>query len=142
MSDQPREIWRLIPSLPGYVASSLGNVMRLPYVAPMPRGGERAYGGEPWPGVWSPTDERFIIVVDGRTYKIARLVCEAFHGPAPAEKPICMHLDENSRNNRADNLSWGTQRENLNAPGFLAYCRARTGERNPLVKSRARERRP
>jgi hypothetical protein len=49
-----------------------------------------------------------------------------------------MHLDENAANNRADNLAWGTQRENLNAPGFLEYCRGRTGDRHPVAVGKRR----
>jgi hypothetical protein len=49
-----------------------------------------------------------------------------------------MHLDENAANNRADNLRWGTQKENLNAPGFLNYCRSRTGDDSPIIKGRRR----
>lgn len=90
----------------------------------MPHGGSRPYGGKPTFGTWSPDDNRFILQYRGHTYKVARLICEAFHGSAPADKPVCMHLDENSRNNRPDNLAWGTQKENLNAPGFLDYCRS------------------
>lgn len=119
------EIWRPIPSLPEYLASSHGRVMRLPSFGPMPKGGERVYGGEPHGGVWSEADQRFVLQFRGRTYKIARLICEAFHGPPPRHKPNCLHGDENSRNNRPENLSWGTQQENLNAPGFLEYCRNR-----------------
>ena len=102
----------------------------------MPHGGPKHYGGEPFLGVWSETDNRYIIIVKGHTYKVARLVCEAFHGEAAPDKPVCMHLDENSRNNRPDNLAWGTQKENLNAPGFLAYCRSRKGENSPTAKAR------
>jgi hypothetical protein len=45
-----------------------------------------------------------------------------------------MHVNENSADNRATNLAWGTQKENLNAPGFIEYCEARTGEHSPHVK--------
>jgi hypothetical protein len=38
---------------------------------------------------------------------------------------VCMHLDENSRNNKPENLAWGTQKENLNAPGFIDYCKSK-----------------
>ncbi|MCB1498605.1 MAG: HNH endonuclease [Bauldia sp.] len=134
------EIWRDIPSLPGVLASSEGRIMMVPYRGPMPRGGQRPYGGTPTFGVWNKADCRFIISTDGRTYKVARLVAEAFHGSPPFEGAVVMHLDENSANNRADNLRWGTQRENLNAPGFLEYCRSRTGDRSPSAKSRARSR--
>jgi hypothetical protein len=47
-----------------------------------------------------------------------------------------MHLDENAANNRATNVRWGTQKENLNAEGFIAYCRNRVGENSPTIKGR------
>jgi hypothetical protein len=71
-----------------------------------------------------------------QTHKIARLVAEAFHGPPPFDDAVAMHLDENAANNRPENIRWGTQKENLNAEGFLAYCRDRTGENNPMIKGR------
>lgn len=107
--------------------------MVAPYTGGLPNGGSRQYGGEPTFGQWD--GQRFIYTFRGRTHKVHRLVCEAFHGPAPAGL-LCLHADENARNNRPANLSWGTQKENLNAPGFLAYCRSRTGDRNPLRKGR------
>lgn len=110
--------------------------MTKPYRGKMPHGGYRPYGGKPHFGVWNKQDARFIIAHKGKTYKIARLVCEAFNGAPTEEKPVCMHLDENAANNRADNLAWGTQKENLNAPAFLAYCAERTGEDSPWVKGR------
>lgn len=131
------EVWRVIPSLPEYLASSTGMLMRTPYLARVNRGdGNRNYGGMPTTGQWDGA--RFIHVFKGKTYKVARLICEAFHGPAPEGKPVCMHLDENSRNNRPENLAWGSQKENLNAPGFIRYCRARTGENNPVLKGQQR----
>jgi hypothetical protein len=99
--------------------------MVAPYEAAMPHGGMRQYGGEAHFGVWSKQDARFIVVYKGHTYKVARLVCEAFHGAPPASGAVVMHLDENAANNRASNLAWGTQKENLNAPGFLQYKRER-----------------
>jgi len=118
------------------MASSEGRIMVTPHVEPMNTGGCRQYGGQPTFGVWSKTDARFIIVNKGKTYKVHRLVCEAFHGAPPLEASLCLHGDENSANNRSDNLSWGTQAENLNAPGFIEYCKSRTGENSPTVKSR------
>lgn len=134
-----REIWRVVPSLPAILASSEGRIMTAPHIGAMPHGGPKHYGGLPTPGVWNRRDRRYITVHKGKTYKVARLVCEAFHGPAPFEGAVVMHLDENSRNNRPDNLAWGTQKENLNAPGFLAYCGSRTGENNPFIKGRRRQ---
>ena len=42
---------------------------------------------------------------------VHRLVLETFVGPCPA-KHQCLHLDSNPRNNRLDNLKWGTVVEN------------------------------
>jgi len=97
--------------------------MRVPYSAPTPNGGTRQYGGNPHYGCDSG-EGRMIFVFQGKTYKVHRLVCEAFHGPAP-EGAVCMHVNEDYRDNRASNLRWGTQKENLNAPGFIQHCRTR-----------------
>lgn len=105
-----------------------------PHFQSMPRGGSRKYGGLPTRGQWDGS--RYIYPRHGKTYKVARLVCEAFHGPAPEDKPYCLHRDEDSRNNRSKNLYWGTQQENLNAPGFIAYCKSRTRENSPAYKAR------
>ncbi len=135
MQFQPED-WRSIPSLPEYEASSYGRVRRRQYVAAMPRGGERRYGGKAWPGSWD--GKRFVFVFRGKTYRVAPLICEAFHGPKPAPALVCKHGDENSRNNWPDNLSWGTQKENLNAPGFLENCRARSRDGHSLTMNTAR----
>jgi hypothetical protein len=89
-------------------------------------------------GSWD--GKRYIIRVGRykKTFKVARLICEAFHG-LPKEGQVCMHLDENSRNNRPENLAWGTQKENLNAPQFLEYCKNRTGENSPIIKGKKKE---
>lgn len=95
-----------------------------PYRGEMPNGGFRSYGGTPHFGVWNKQDSRFIIVYKGHSHKVHHLVCEAFNGPRVCDggsRVVCMHLDENSANNRPDNLKWGTQKENLNAEGFKLY---------------------
>jgi HNH endonuclease len=53
--------------------------------------------------------------VTGTTYKaeyLHRLVCLAFHGPAPEGKPLALHRDGNYLNNRSHNLYWGNNRDN------------------------------
>jgi len=47
-----------------------------------------------------------------------------------------MHLNDDQTDNRPENLKWGTQRENLNTPSFISYCRSRTGGNNPFIKGR------
>jgi hypothetical protein len=40
------------------------------------------------------------------------LVALAYHGPPPFPDALVRHLDGNPRNNRPENLAWGTRREN------------------------------
>lgn len=108
--------------------------MIIPTLGTLPNGGTRQYSGRARKGSWDGT--RYIFVYRGTSYKVARLVCEAFNGAPPFDGAVCMHLDENSRNNVPTNLQWGTQKENLNAPGFLEYCRGRTGDDNPYLKGK------
>jgi len=70
-----------------------------------------------------------------KNYKIHTLVCEAFHGPAPSDKSVVLHLNEDGTDNKPENLRWGTQKENLNMPKYIAYCKGRTGENSPRAKS-------
>lgn len=128
------EEWRVSPSLPDYEVSSFGRVRRIKYQALMPHGGYRWYGGKAHYG--QDTGEgRMIFVYKGKSYKVHQLICEAFNGPRK-EGQVCMHLDEDYTNNKPTNLQWGSQKENLNAPGFIEYCRSRTGENTPYIKGR------
>lgn len=99
------------------------------------------YGGQPSTGVWRKDVKRYAILFRGKNYKVARLVCEAFNGPPPDKKAVCMHMDEDSRNNRPENLQWETQKQNMNAPGFLEHCAtARRGFKgNVLPDEKVRE---
>lgn len=137
-AETTEEIWRPVPSYPGLSASSWGRVRVDEYMAPGKGGKLRKFGGHPTYGQWDGS--RFIYPRRGySTKKIHRLVCEAFNGP-PKPGQVCMHDDEDARNNRPENLKWGTQKQNLNYPGFKDYCRSRTGESSPVTKSRrARE---
>lgn len=131
-----REEWRL-SSIDGVLVSSLGRILTIPSIKPMPGNGYRHYGTTARYGAFS--DGRMIFVHKGKTYKVHRLVCEAFNGPPPFQNAVCMHLDEDFENNRPSNLKWGTQKENLNAPGFIEYCKRRVGEDSPTVKGRKKE---
>jgi hypothetical protein len=46
-----------------------------------------------------------------RAFRVNRLVAEAFYGPAP-EGYACRHMDGSRRNNRPENLDWGTPEQN------------------------------
>lgn len=135
------EIWRAVPSQPGMMASNLGRILLPPKHVPMANGGYRTIVTRPVIGSVGGASKRAlhkrrtIMVRDRGTLKIHQLVCEAFHGPAPFQGAVVIHVDEDGLNNHADNLRWGTQRENLNAPGFIAYCKGRTGENSPIAKA-------
>lgn len=131
------EMWRIVPSKKGVIASSFGRVMLPARVAGMPNGGVRKYIPKPVYGSTARARKNsrhsYKKIQSSRLgpMKVHRLVCEAFHGPEPADKPIVIHIDENSHNNRPENLRWGTQKENLNMPKFIEYCKSRTGSNSP-----------
>jgi hypothetical protein len=54
------------------------------------------------------------LIVNGRnkTFKVHRLVCEAFHGPAPDGKPEVDHDNRIKFDNRSTNLKWSTELDN------------------------------
>ena len=126
-----KEVWRMVPGMDSVLASSHGRILLPPRYAPIMRGsGYRAYMPEPRFGCVSRAKtgakhEYLNLVHRGKTYKVHQLICAAFHGPKPFPKAVVIHLDENALNNRADNLKWGTQKENLNMPKFKEYLRTR-----------------
>lgn len=128
------ETWVESVSLPDYDVSSLGRIRRKVYTAKMPYGGVRQYGGKANFG--QDDGKRMIFVYKRKTYKVHTLVNEAFNGPKPFKEAITMHDDENYKNNEPSNLKWGTQKENLNYPGFIKYCKSRTGENSTHRKSK------
>lgn len=47
-----------------------------------------------------------------RTMRVHQMVAEAFSGPRPPAMPVIRHLDGDKFNNRAENLAYGSYREN------------------------------
>jgi len=143
------EVWKDIPSVPQMMASSWGRVKLKPYSKPMPNGrGVRHYVPKPRLGVEQKSGtgrvgvpKRRLIYITGlrKTFIVARLVCEAFHGPTPHNGAVVMHLGEDPSNNRPENLRWGTQRENLQMPKARAAFQARTGEKSPTKIGKKRK---
>lgn len=115
-------------------------------IAATPNGGTREYKPKPTYGTKnkaSKTARHEYMGLYNKKYgniKIHRMVCEAFHGPAPFERAVVIHIDENAINNRPENLRWGTQKENLNMPKFIEYCKSRTGENSPIIKGMKKKR--
>ena len=136
------EVWRPVPSEPGVLASSWGRFLLPPRYAPLPNGGYRVYTPKPRSGAVSRANtsaqHTYLLAMVYRTgedksrqhpRKVHQLVCEAFHGPKPFPEAVVIHINEDAHDNRPENLRWGTQKENLNAPGFKAYCRSVSAER-------------
>ena len=137
------EIWKPVPSKAGLLASSLGRVRLPDGEAKLPYGEtKRKYYPKPIIGTVLRAKKGAKHTYRGfynrrlGNIKVHRAVCEAFHGPPPFPRAVVIHLNEDSHDNRPENLRWGTQKENLNAPGFLEYCRARKGLNSPTVKAR------
>lgn len=52
---------------------------------------------------------------DGKVHqwRVNRLVCFAFHGEPPTDKPFALHSNGEHTDNRACNLRWGSPKENM-----------------------------
>ena len=140
------EIWKPVPSREGVMASNLGRVSLPEREAAMPNGGTRSYKPRPVFGTITRASKAARHVYMGMyakfygNMKVHRLVCEAFHGPAPFHRAVVIHLDEDATNNKADNLKWGTQKENMNMPKIKAYhCSAEKAAAVAAGKRRKRE---
>lgn len=134
------EIWKPVPSYPGMLASNEGRILLPPRYIPLPNGGYRKTEPKPFVGISTSSKRGARHTYRGawfRAYgnvKIHRAVCEAFHGPAPFDGAVVIHIDEDAHNNLPENLKWGTQKENLNMPKFKEYCRQRRGEQSARTK--------
>jgi len=102
------ENWMPVANFPWYEVSSLGRLRRTVSTTCSKAGtiisghvGKHGY-------------RYFNATLNGRrkTLKIHRLVCEAFHGPAPSPKHCVAHGDGDCLNNAASNLRWATTKEN------------------------------
>lgn len=138
MKNKDVEVWRQVPlsiASNDFEASSWGRVrLKRKWRGIPPYGYVR--GGNPRTGsVYKIGDyARYQLNTKAGCYLVSRLICAAFHGLPPADKPKCLHVDENGLNNRPENLKWGTQEENLNAPGFKAKQRSKMKNREMWVK--------
>lgn len=103
------EIWKIVVGFPDYAVSNLGRVKRVTVDAK----GHRPRVLKPWVnnkgyeciGLTGP---------DGVSkHPVHRLVCRAFHGPAPRGRTDAAHCDGDCRNNREDNLRWASRAENM-----------------------------
>lgn len=109
------ENWKPIPGWEGYYsASDMGRIRSEPRVMELPCGQVRAYKGKVLSQYVDP-DGRCMVNLkrghhrEGR--RVHQLVLEAFIGPRPAGMEVC-HWDDDSTNNRLDNLRYDTSLAN------------------------------
>ena len=108
MSDRNR---RIVADFPAYSVTRDGAIWTR-YRAG--RGGRIGYEWRPLSPALNVDGYRIVQLRDDgelRYARVARLVCEAFHGPAP-EGHEARHLDGSRTNDAASNLAWGTSAEN------------------------------
>lgn len=113
--------WRKVSEAPEYEVSA-GGLIRSNYTRRPLKGGLDKDGYR-----------HLVVCTGGRrfTRKIATLVCVAFHGPRPAGA-VVRHLDGSRTNNRATNLAWSTQKENIGDK--VRHGTHQIGERHPRAK--------
>jgi len=130
------EIWKPVPSLPKYEASSLGQIRssdlvgRTGFSKPH-RIKKQTDGGNHYNQIMVWDEQK----KSPRARLVHHLVLEAFSGPRPAGA-VARHLNGNSRDNRACNLKWGTRSENQidmvnHGTAFGLRCK---GSKNPRAR--------
>lgn len=121
------EEWRDIAVAPGYQISNLGRVKRSApartrLAGSLLKGSPRGKAG--YLCVWLQIGGK------GRSFSISRLVCTAFHGPAPSRDHQAAHFDGVITTNSAANLRWATPVEN--ADDKRRHGTIRSGDSHPV----------
>lgn len=101
------EEWRVVEAFPLYEVSSYGRIRRIDtqrILKPMRTGQKR----KQYSTVRFSTRPR-------QDRKVHQVVLETFVGPAPPDKPLGLHKDDDTWNNALDNLEWGTHTKNADS---------------------------
>lgn len=107
------EIWKFLP-IEGILVSNLGFILKL-----------SQNGAKVIPGYWDIHGGRYMVKdKNKKSWKVSHLIAKAFLKP-PTQGQVLMHLNENSNDNRPQNLQWGSQKQNINSPLYKRYARIR-----------------
>lgn len=104
-----QENWKQVAGFPNYFVSDLGRIKSEKNRRKSDDGIIRC------PAMLRPNKANSVgLRKDGKTHylKFHRLILEAFKGPPPNDKLDCRHLDDDTSNNKLDNLAWGNAKDN------------------------------
>ena len=116
------EEWRDVEGWPGYQVSSHG---RIAFQGEL-RKATKKDNGYYVVGLWHRATKEV------KTARVNVLVCHAFHSEDYFEGAYALHKDHNRANNWADNLYWGTQKQNMT--DMVEAGRDTSGGRNKTTK--------
>jgi hypothetical protein len=99
--DLDGELWRSIPDVQNYMASSHGRIKKI-----MEFYERLIHGTFSYPYI--------VVTIESRQYRKHILICRTFHGPKPIGpgRYVVNHLNGIKNDNRSSNLGWVTTREN------------------------------
>jgi hypothetical protein len=107
-------IWKPIPGREGtHEASDDGQIRSLPRYSVQGRWCEGRVLTQGLLPNGYPVVSLYTSGVGVRRHTVHSLVASAFHGPRPFEGAQVRHLNGDKTDNRAENLRWGTARENM-----------------------------
>ncbi len=111
-----KEVFKPIPEYPHYEVSNLGNVMSLPRVIKRSNGRNQTFKKRLLKLTLNQNNYFCVQLVKDKkfkTFRVHQLVAMAFLGHTPNGYKITVdHIDNDSMNNRVDNLQLVTNREN------------------------------
>ncbi len=113
LKESDKEKWRSF--IEGYEVSNLGRVRSIDRQIIRNNGRKQTFKGRILKPYTKGLYDQVVLSVFGeyKTYYVHRLVALMFV-PNPYNLPEINHLDENPKNNNAENLSWCSHIENLN----------------------------
>jgi hypothetical protein len=137
-----KEQWKCIPGYPKYIASNLGNIFRLPELAPNPTanvsGKTDGRNGFILSPRHTPPQGHLQVNIENeygvrKMEYVHRLVALSFIKKRPG-KEIILHKDSNPKNNNVKNLMWGTHYENSQMIKFRKVCKTRSKIEETYIK--------
>jgi len=131
------ERWLPVKGWPAYEVSDFGRVRSIDRYVPNGHGHTYLVAGKVLTPRRNEHGYQVVTLRGGKTTHktplVHRLVAEAFVSNSSG-KPCVNHLDCDPANNRAENLEWCTQAENLAYMHRLGRGKGPTGQRPPIAK--------